>query len=432
MEDTVLLFFSFLMEAIILWQYTSHHFIQRTTIQIRIVFLCVLYVMLFFLSLFRKIEINTIGFLIANCIFLYTQFKLRPSFALFHSAMLTAIMGVSELLFLGIIPRYFPHFLSNAGIGLLFYTIFSKILFFTAICFLGYLFREKNDNLAQHDHSDFFLILIPTSSILVMFTFVSIGETSPFAPQISIMVIISAIFLLTTNLLVFGINQYNRRKSREFTEMQLLLQKEADSAEYYEMLLSQNENQSILIHDIKKHLQSIKLLNEKGEPDKVKNYIHQLMEASDLKETSKICDNVMLNAILNRYQRQCNEKHIDFHADIRSNSLQHLFQNDLTALFCNMLDNAVASAANVPDAFIEMAIHKKENSPFVVIIMINSCPNVPEYDQDKLPVSHKSNKERHGFGIKSINKVVKKYHGNMQMYYDNDAAAFHTIITLKK
>lgn len=33
--------------------------------------------------------------------------------------------------------------------------------------------------------------------------------------------------------------------------MQLLLQKESDSVEYYEMLLSQNENQRILIHDIK-------------------------------------------------------------------------------------------------------------------------------------------------------------------------------------
>lgn len=52
-------------------------------------------------------------------------------------------------------------------------------------------------------------------------------------------------------------------------EMQLLLQKEANSAEYYQMLLSQNENQNILIHDIKKHLQSIDLLNDKKEHDKI-------------------------------------------------------------------------------------------------------------------------------------------------------------------
>ena len=97
---------------------------------------------------------------------------------------------------------------------------------------------------------------------------------------------ISAVLLLLINLLVFGITQYNQKKSREFTEMQLLLQKESDSAEYYKMLLSQNENRSILIHDIKKHLQSIKLLNEKGESEKIDAYILQLMDASDLKETA--------------------------------------------------------------------------------------------------------------------------------------------------
>lgn len=33
--------------------------------------------------------------------------------------------------------------------------------------------------------------------------------------------------------------------------MQLQLQKEHDSAEYYKMLIAQNENQRILIHDMK-------------------------------------------------------------------------------------------------------------------------------------------------------------------------------------
>ena len=60
------------------------------------------------------------------------------------------------------------------------------------------------------------------------------------------------------------------------------------------MMLAQNENQSILIHDIKKHLQSIRLLNEKNDSDKINDYIQQLMESSDLKETTKLCDHEML------------------------------------------------------------------------------------------------------------------------------------------
>lgn len=147
--------------------------------------------------------------------------------------------------------------------------------------------------------------------------------------------------------------------------MQLLLQKESDSAEYYKMLLSQNENRSILIHDIKKHLQSIKLLNEKGENEKIDAYIFRLMETSDLKETARICDNAMLNAILNRYQRQCIEKEIGFHADIRKNLLHHLQQNDLTSLFCNLLDNAMEAAENIPDSFIELMVQKKNKLPLL-------------------------------------------------------------------
>ena len=66
--------------------------------------------------------------------------------------------------------------------------------------------------------------------------------------------------------------------------MQLQLQKEHDSAEYYKMLIAQNENQRILIHDMKKHLQSIALLNEENQNEKISAYIDQLMHSSDLME----------------------------------------------------------------------------------------------------------------------------------------------------
>lgn len=432
MTHTILLLFSFFVEAVILWQYTSHLFVSNRARKNRLALLTVLYAMLFFLSLFSKTGVNIICFFALNGLFLYTQFKLKWLLALFHSAMLTAIMGVSELASFGIMSKFSPHFLSDAGAGLIFYTVFSKIFFFATIYILLQICKEKFSNTEPYDHSEIFLMLIPISSIFIMFTFIAIGETASFTSPINYMVTACAVFLLLLNLLVFGINQYNQKKSREFTDMQLLLQKESDSVEYYEMLVSQNENQSILIHDIKKHLQSIQLLNEKNAPDKINAYIQQLMASSALKETSRICDNEMLNAILCRYQRQCNDKHIAFLSDIRSNTVENIYQHDLTSLFCNLLDNAVESAENIPDSFIELTVQKKENSPFIIIIVINSCQNAPVYGQDKFPVSHKATKGIHGFGIKSIKKVVKQYHGNLQMYYDNESGTFHTIITLKQ
>lgn len=432
MEHIVLLLFSFFTEAVILWQYTSNLFTSSYGSKIRLALLSALYTILFLLSLLKQTGLNVVSFFVFNTVFLYVLFKLKLLLALFHSAIVTAIMGISEIAVLGIISRFFPHFLLETDAGLVFYTVFSKIFFFAVIYLLIHLFKGKKLNQEQYGHSEILLMLIPVSSIFIIFTLLSIGETSAFAPPIDFLVTICAVFLLMVNLLVFGINQYNQKKSQEYADLQLLLQKESDSVEYYEIMLAQNENQSILIHDIKKHLQSIKLLNEKHDSDKINAYIQQLMESSDLRETTNICDNEMLNAILCRYQRQCNDKHIHFHTDIRSGTVQYIYQHDLTSLFCNLLENAMESAENIPDSFIELTVQKKENSPFVIIILINSCQNTPVYNQEGVPVSHKSDNGRHGFGIKSIKKVVKQYHGNLQMYYDNDSGTFHTIITLKQ
>jgi sensor histidine kinase regulating citrate/malate metabolism len=265
-----------------------------------------------------------------------------------------------------------------------------------------------------------------------MFTFINIGENATLPPSLDLMIALSAVFLLAANLLMFGINQYNQKKNMEFTEMQLLLQQESASAQYYEMLRLQNENQRILIHDIKKHLQSIEMLNEQKEHNKISTYIQQLVLSSDLKESSKLCDHEMLNSILCRYMQQCTDSHITFHVDIRSGTTDFIADNDLTSLFCNLLDNAIAAASIIPDSFIEINTSKREKTSFVVITVINSCRKNPFLHKDRQLHTDKTDKSRHGFGLKSIRKTVNKYHGNIQMYYNDDTLTFHTIITLKQ
>lgn len=276
----------------------------------------------------------------------------------------------------------------------------------------------------------FCLFSSPIASVFVMFTFINIGENATLPPSLDWMITLSAVFLLTANLLMFGINQYHQKKYMEFTEMQLLLQQESDSARYYEMLHLQNENQRILIHDMKKHLQSIALLNEDNQNEKIRAYIDQLMQSSDLLEFSKICDHKILNNILCRYKKVCNDLHIAFHADIRSNTTAFLSDSDVTSLFCNLLDNAVEASQRIKDSYIEISAAQREHTPFIIITMINSCACNPFSPNGEL-ISSKPDPQAHGFGIKSIEKIVHNYNGNMQMYYDGETFTFHTIIMLK-
>lgn len=210
------------------------------------------------------------------------------------------------------------------------------------------------------------------------------------------------------------------------------MQKESDTAAYYKMLLSQHESQRILIHDMKKHLQSLEILNSAKEYEKIDTYIHTLLQSSDLTESARVCDHHMLNVILSRYQRQCQEKYITFHTDIRSGVLRHLPDADLTAIFCNILDNALESASKTDHALIELNVHRKEHTPFAVITMINSCRTDPFTAHNHQLITSKKEPSSHGFGLKSVRRIVERYEGSMNLYYDEKDLLFHTIILLRQ
>ena len=48
--------------------------------------------------------------------------------------------------------------------------------------------------------------------------------------------------------------------------------------------------------------------------------------------------------------------------------------------------------------------------------MLNSINNKPLF-QNGVPITTKKDKKGHGIGIKSILKIVKKYHGNLDYTY---------------
>ena len=432
MDEMICYFFSFLIEGIVFWNYVSILFVPKYSTKIRFVYLSLGFFILFLFSLHNIFLLNCILYITVCFLYLTLFYQTKWYYALFHSTLFEVLTAVCEL------PAYsiLSTFLTSANLRAadfhlkLLFAVISKTLFFAVMSALLLWLKKRQKPFLQYDKSVFFTILIPfIAQIIVLILFAVCDSPSMTATQ-NRLITINAFFLLIVNLLIFGLNQYNQKKHLEFTEMQIQLQKEHDSAEYYKMLIAQNENQRILIHDMKKHLQSIALLNEDNQNEKIKAYIDQLMQSSDLLEFSKICYHKILNNILCRYKKVCNDLHIAFHADIRSNTTTFLSDSDVTSLFCNLLDNAVEASQRIKDPYIEISATQREHTPFIIITIINSCACNPFSPNGEL-VSSKPDPQAHGFGIKSIEKIVHNYNGNMQMYYDGETFTFHTIIMLK-
>lgn len=428
MLNQFLYFISSLIEMYALGVYSSRLFLPRYSKRTRFILLAVFCLIVFIVGLFQNIWLNIPVFTSILGTYLISQYQTTWYTCLFHTILLTSLDVVTEMAVFGILNFYFPNnipSLTDTGAHFVL-MIFSKPLYLLIVYIIAQILHHKQQPYQFFEKSDLLLFPIPLISIGITIAFTYCNN------KINWLFSICACGLLLLNLLVFGINQYNQKRQQEYTQMQLLCQKESDMAEYYHALVQQDENQRVLIHDIRRHLASIDALAIAQETDKIHAYIKQLQTSSSLKESLQRCDVPLLNAILCRYAQQCETQQISFHTDIRSHTVDFLTDADLTALFCNLLDNAVRAAA-FPDGFIELRTYTKENTSFSIITVVNSCLTDPFSGSGKKALaSSKTDRKRHGFGLKSIQRVVDRYDGALKMYFDLPTLTFHTILTLRK
>lgn len=102
----------------------------------------------------------------------------------------------------------------------------------------------------------------------------------------------------------------------------------------------------------------------------------------------------------------------------------------MTALFSNLLDNALDATKPLADSFVELSVTAHNDSE-VIITMINSCAKNPFDSKEHRLISSKKNKLRHGYGMTSIQQIIKKFDGNSRLYFDENDLTFHSVIILK-
>lgn len=423
----------YILEACILWQYGRNLFSSKFPRQGEAAILFLGYSVLFAGSFFDNYRLNLVLFFIVNlaCIFIIYQLKLLT--ALFHTLFITISMLLSETCVWGILSYFGPDFYEERSYfrNLVILSIISKLLYFLILQCTSIYIKQRITRELSFSKSTLFLNIIPLLSAFIALVFIAVCTKVSLPLFLDVLICISAIMLLAINIFLAWFHTSTQEKNQKFLKMQILLQKEYDTALYFDALHQQDEKQKILIHDIRKHLRSIADLNKKGDTEKIAAYINQITQSSDLQDSVRICDNNLLNTILFRTRQQCRESGTSFLTDIRSGCTDFLSDYDMTALFSNLLDNALDATKDILDSYIELSVTPRDDKK-IVITMVNSCRKNPFSDNNKQLITTKKNKQRHGYGMKSIQRVVRKYGGNSRFYFNEENYTFHTILMLKK
>lgn len=421
--------FVFLFEFFIVFFTYSQIYTQKksipTTLALGFTFFAVYCVIFFLIDNFL---INNAFMLLVTFLFAKSFFDVSTKNCIIFSIILTVLMTITELfamVLLSLILHIDIKEYSNNNFYYVLFSALSKTIYFISAILLVRVSKSIRINEIKNDVIPSYILIYPLSSLLIIIVFWIISIENDLSSKNETIMLISIACLTITTVLVYIFYFYSSKNKSELIELQMAMEKVSIEKEYYKLLDYQEEELKRIVHDEKNHLQ---ILRKISSDDEVKAYIDSIYSDLEEHEIKVYTKNKFLDILINKYIIQCELNKIEFIINIKTANLLFMSDSDITILISNLLDNAIAAAMDAQRKRIELDINMAMNR--TVITCVNACDSEPKVMNNRL-ISTKNAFGFHGYGIKNIKKITKKYNGDYHWRYDVDANEFITTISLK-
>ncbi len=202
----------------------------------------------------------------------------------------------------------------------------------------------------------------------------------------------------------------------------------------YEKITQDMEKTRRIRHDMKHYFVGLSRLLENNETEKIREYVSEILDDLDKRETKTYCNNQIINGLLQYYVEKAQDENVKCEIYAQCDEI-FISAVDLTSIFGNVFENAIRACLGLENCFINAQIGVIGHS--LVIQIVNSCKHIhiiERYDltEEFLPASaFISERKNGGNGLKSIEYVAKKYGGEAYFKFDEFKQTFTTRIRLE-
>lgn len=433
MERAVIYAIIYIVQGLIAYYYLEHMFKKINTRTSTVICYFITYFFQYITFFLNIVMLNILMFLIMNFILIFSCYKINLFYSLFHAIIMTSLMSLSEFLVLNVIggllnpitdildfgyPLIFMYIITTKFLYWLFLYIITKITDFSN----KYIFVNK---------ATIILTLFPIVSFIITAGLYIICGSNNLTRLSEYLLFGLSVSLIFSNIFIIWFYDYTVSQQELLTKLKIDYQHDKDTENYHKLVTQHDENQKILIHDIKNHLQALYALNKDGQHDAVSSYISRLLNTTALTRTYEPTNSRNLNLLLARYITICEEKNIRFNIDAKNTDISYMKLDETTSLFCNLIDNAIEASEGTKNAHIDLSIQDGNNKQHTVITTVNSCKAPPVKDKKRYR-SSKPDLYMHGLGTHSVDRIIQKYKGDTESYYVEESNEFHVVVLLRK
>ncbi|MDD4730221.1 MAG: ATP-binding protein, partial [Dysgonamonadaceae bacterium] len=203
--------------------------------------------------------------------------------------------------------------------------------------------------------------------------------------------------------------------------------------QYYEyqvqMMDSTLSHMRVLRHDFNNKLSP---LYELAKSEKIDELIKQLTNMTDMYKVTKeyaTSGNSTIDSIINFKLQQVEKQDITISTDLSVPNNLSIMTFDIAIILGNLLDNSLEAVVNIENSrWIDIKV--KYTKGRLIIEINNPFDGIVIKDTNKF-FSRKQDCENHGLGLRSVQNVVNKYDGVMQVLYDEKVFRVKVLIYLQ-
>lgn len=211
-------------------------------------------------------------------------------------------------------------------------------------------------------------------------------------------------------------------------ENEILHQRVEGYANQLDIMLQGEEKVRALRHDMKHHMNELKILAAKGENRAIEEYIGSMEEFIANPNEIVSSGNLEIDSVMNYMLRRAKQELLTVDVNVRlPKSVDHPF--DINVILGNLLENAIEAARQTEEKKLNVNIELQQG--FLRIQIENSYTGKLEKRHRKL-LTTKRTKELHGIGLENVRKIVEKYDGTMEICPDSDMFRVMLIIYMSE
>ncbi|MBP3323387.1 MAG: GHKL domain-containing protein [Clostridia bacterium] len=168
-------------------------------------------------------------------------------------------------------------------------------------------------------------------------------------------------------------------------------------------------------HDYRHHIQAMKAHSVKGEYGDIDKYLDMLDDDLTNVETVVKTGNKMADAILNSKLTLASEKKIKVKAEAKIPVSLTINELDLCIIIGNLIDNAIDACCELPEENRLIRLYMEMKGNFLYLSLINTAKG----SKKRSFISTKG--DGHGFGLRRIDNIVKKYGGYIKRASEDES-----------